>query len=118
MPDSYAWLALLSICIGLAWLLGCAAVSPSSPGGISRQGFGSRDDTPVYLFTLLNSRGAEAKISNYGGIVVSLKVPDREGRLGDVVLGFDNLDDYVSTALFSDAWSGVTAIALPKGNLP
>jgi len=115
MPDSYAWLALLSICIGLAWLLGCAAVSPSSPGGISRQGFGSRDDTPVYLFTLLNSRGAEAKISNYGGIVVSLKVPDREGRLGDVVLGFDNLDDYIKHSPFFGCLVGRYGNRIAKG---
>ena len=115
MPDSYAWLALLSICIGLAWLLGCAAVSPSSPGDISRQGFGTRDHTPVYLFTLLNSRGAEAKISNYGGIVVSLKVPDREGRLGDVVLGFDNLDDYVKHSPFFGCLVGRYGNRIAKG---
>jgi len=115
MPDSYAWLALLSICIGLAWLLGCAAVSPSSPGEVSCQSFGTRDGAPVDLFTLLNSRGVEAKISNYGGIVVSLKVPDREGRPGDVVLGFDNLDDYIKHSPFFGCLVGRYGNRIAKG---
>ena len=49
----------------------------------------------VELYTLTNAKGAEAKITTYGGIVVSLKVPDRAGAMGDVVLGFDNLDSYL-----------------------
>ena len=49
----------------------------------------------VELYTLKNSKGVEAAITNFGGILVSLKVPDRNGKLGDVVLGFDSLDDYL-----------------------
>src|SRR5437016_4525321 len=49
---------------------------------------------PVDLYTLTNSKGAEARVITYGGIVVSLKVPDRTGALGDVVAGFDNIDGY------------------------
>lgn len=53
------------------------------------------DGTPVEIFTL--SDGAyEARIATYGGIVVSLKVPDRNGKAADVVLGFDNVDGYVA----------------------
>ena len=44
------------------------------------------------LYTLRNAKGAEARICNYGGMVVSLKVPDRNGKMGDVVLGYDNLE--------------------------
>lgn len=50
---------------------------------------------PVQLYTLTNAQGAEARITNYGGIVVSLTVPDRDGNLADVVLGFDTLDGYL-----------------------
>ncbi|MEI6563615.1 MAG: aldose epimerase family protein [bacterium] len=46
------------------------------------------------IFTLTNSHGIEARIMNYGGIVQSLKVPDRNGILGDVVLGYDSLAEY------------------------
>lgn len=50
----------------------------------------------VDLFTLSNRHGLSAQISNYGGIVVSLKVPDRLGRFDDIVLGKDSLDGYVA----------------------
>jgi aldose 1-epimerase len=49
----------------------------------------------VYLYSLKNGKGAEAGISTYGGAVVSLKVPDRAGVPGDIVLGFDDLDGYL-----------------------
>jgi aldose 1-epimerase len=49
---------------------------------------------PVELFTLTNSKGMQADIMTYGGILVALKVPDRSGNLADVVLGFDSLDGY------------------------
>src|SRR5215467_2047658 len=49
----------------------------------------------VELYTLTNAKGAEARIATYGGIVVSLKVPDKTGQIGDIVLGFDSLDGYI-----------------------
>ena len=49
----------------------------------------------VELYTLKNSKGMEADISTYGGVVVSLKVPDRTGKLGDIVLGFDDFQGYL-----------------------
>src|SRR5215207_1781897 len=61
-----------------------------------KESFGkTADQQPVDLYTLTNSHGMEAKITNYGGILVSLKVPDRQGKLTDVVLGYDNLDSYL-----------------------
>lgn len=53
----------------------------------------SKQQTPE-LYTLKNASGAEVSITNYGGRIVSLLVPDREGVLRDVVLGFDDLKDY------------------------
>ena len=50
----------------------------------------------VNLYTLRNSKGVEAKITNYGGILVSLKVPDRNGKFDDVVLGFNDLESYLT----------------------
>jgi len=49
----------------------------------------------VSLFTLKNAAGMEAKITNYGGIVVALSVPDKKGQFADVVLGFDTLEPYL-----------------------
>jgi aldose 1-epimerase len=63
---------------------------------VTKQPFGKMPDgTPVEIFTLSDGR-FEARIMTYGGIVVSLKVPDRGGKADDVVLGFDNLGDYVA----------------------
>jgi len=48
----------------------------------------------VYLFTLINEKGTEIKITNYGGIVTSIKTADKNKRIDDIVLGFDNLEQY------------------------
>lgn len=52
------------------------------------------DGKPVALYTLTNDAGTEVCITNFGGRVVSILVPDRDGAMRDVVLGFDNIDDY------------------------
>lgn len=54
----------------------------------------TKDEKPIDIFTLKNSKGVEVQITNLGGIVVSIKVPDRFGTFADVVLGYDKLDDY------------------------
>jgi aldose 1-epimerase len=55
------------------------------------------NEKPVKLFTLHNANGMEVCITNYGGRVVSLVVPDRDGKPTDVVLGFDNIQQYADT---------------------
>ena len=63
---------------------------------MKKESFGKLPDgTAVDLYTLTNANGIEAKITNYGGIVVSLKTPDRKGSLSDVVLGYETVDGYV-----------------------
>jgi aldose 1-epimerase len=63
--------------------------------GVNKESFGQADGRDVNIYTLTNAHGVEARITNYGGILVSLKVPDRAGHVDDVVLGYDNLDAYV-----------------------
>ena len=63
---------------------------------VGRSPFGTAPDgTAVDLYTLANGMGAVARIATWGATVVSLEVPDRQGRPGDVVLGFDTLDGYL-----------------------
>ncbi|MEE4257898.1 MAG: aldose epimerase family protein [Bacteroidales bacterium] len=62
---------------------------------ITKELFGQVDSTDVYLFTLKNANGMVVKIPNYGGIVTSVLVPDRDGNMADVVLGFDELQAYL-----------------------
>lgn len=61
----------------------------------SRSPWGKTSDGPVEIFTLTNVHGVEARIISYGAILVSLKAPDRAGRLENIVLGFDNVEAYV-----------------------
>ncbi len=62
---------------------------------IDRSIFGYIDDEPIELFTLSGTDGHQISITNYGGIIQSWILPDRHGRLQDVVLGFDSLKTYM-----------------------
>jgi aldose 1-epimerase len=98
------------------------ADEPKEKGGskvkasVVKQDFGkTKDGTPVDLFVLTNANGVQAKITNYGGIVTELHVPDRDGKLGDVVLGFDNLPSYLAGHPFFGAIAGRVANRIAKG---
>src|SRR6201997_2659096 len=84
-------------------LVGAVAVALCLPTveaktNVTKQPFGKMPDgTPVEIFTL-TAGPVEARIMTYGGIVVSLKVPDRMGKSDDIVLGFDSLDEYVANS--------------------
>ena len=71
--------------------------------------FGKVGDATVQLYTLTNAHGLIARITNYGAIVTELHVPDRAGRLADIVLGFDSLDGYVSGTAYFGAIVGRVA---------
>lgn len=58
------------------------------------------------LYTMANNHGVEVAITNYGGAVVSLKVPDRGGKLADVVLGYDSVDGYATDKSYFGAIIG------------
>ena len=82
---------------------------------ISKSNFGKLPDgTPVEQYTLTNSKGAFCKIITYGGIVTELHVPDKNGKLGDVVLGFDNLDQYLKGHPYFGAITGRFANRIAK----
>src|SRR5687768_10320233 len=63
----------------------------------------------VQLYTLTNAHGLVARITNYGAIVTELHVPDRSGRLADVVLGFEHVDAYVKSNPYFGAIVGRVA---------
>jgi aldose 1-epimerase len=115
MKKRSASLVCLFACLCATWLTGCGD-SPASKAGISRQSFGKAPDgAPVELFTLHNKNGAEARICSYGGIVVSLKVPDRNGEVADVVLGYDSLADYIKDSPYFGALIGRFGNRIAKG---
>jgi len=85
----------IAACLVLSFLMGTTILEAEAKTNVTKQPFGKMPDgTSVDLYTL--SEGAvEARITNFGGTVVSLKVPDKSGKSDDIVLGFDTLDEYV-----------------------
>jgi len=89
-------------------ILGCSSQEvPSVPAASKKISWGmTPEGQPVELYNLTNAKGSEARIMTYGGVVVSLKVPDRSGALGDVVAGFDNLEGYLTPPPYFGALIG------------
>jgi aldose 1-epimerase len=78
--------------------------------------FGTLDDgTPIEMFTLRNAKGVTAKVMTYGATLTELWVPDRSGKLGDVVLGFDQLRGYLGKHPWFGATVGRVANRIAKG---
>ena len=74
---------------------------------MQKQSFGKTEDgQQVDLYILTNKNGMEAAITNYGGTVVSLIIPDRNGKRDDVVLGYDTLDGYATGKAYIGATVG------------
>jgi aldose 1-epimerase len=96
-------------------LAGCTTQG-SARMNIEKEQFGKTKAGKVaYIYTLTNANGCEAKITNYGGIVVSVKVPDRNGKLGDVVLGYETLDGYIKNNPYFGALIGRYGNRIAKG---
>src|SRR5438132_1836175 len=74
-----------------------------------------KDVSVVDLFVHIKTNGTKARISSYGAILTELDVPDREGKLGDVVLGFDNLESYLAGHPHFGATTGRVANRIAKG---
>ena len=82
------------------------SITAGLQGQVTKQPFGkTADGTAVDLYTI-RSGALEARIMTYGGIVVSLKVPDKNGKSADVVLGYDSLDGYLANSPFFGALVG------------
>jgi aldose 1-epimerase len=83
---------------------------------VSKEPFGTMPDgTPVEIYTL-SDQNIQARIMTYGGVLVSLRTPDRSGKMDDIVLGFDSLDSYVAKSTFFGALVGRYANRIAKGH--
>lgn len=78
-------------------MVACSEPEPSTSNmQISEERFGELEDgRTASLFTLTNSNHIQVKITNYGGIITSIHAPDKDGNIENIVLGFDNLGDYI-----------------------
>lgn len=93
--------------------------SALAKSGITSQEFGTMTDGQhVQIYKLTNKNGVEAEISNFGGVVQSLKVPDKNGKMADVALGYDTLDGYVGDKSSFGALIGRYGNRIAKGKFP
>jgi aldose 1-epimerase len=101
MKKIMTWTTVTALIAAAGLLAGCEGSSktstektPAKPG-VTKADFGkTKDGKPVEIYTLVNEKGVEARIMTYGGIVVSLKVPDKTGKMGDVVAGCNTVSEY------------------------
>jgi len=83
---------------------------------IQKESFGKLPDgTGIELYTLTNSKGLKVRIMTYGGTIVSLEVPDRNGKPGDTVLGYDSLDGYLKNNPYFGSIVGRYGNRIAKG---
>ncbi len=93
-----------------------AQASQKQKSGVQQKDFGTRDGRPVILYTLTNSHGVEVHAMNYGGIIQSLRVPDRKGQLADIVLGHDTSEGYMPNPPYIGAIVGRYANRIANGS--
>jgi aldose 1-epimerase len=112
--------ACVALCLGsLAEMAGCrsaASVPAQRASGIEQRVFGrTPDGAEVRIFTLTNANGMVAKVTEYGATLTELWVPDRNGTLADVVLGYERMEDYVAAPFYLGATLGRVANRIANG---
>jgi len=117
------FLVKLVLAVAAVYVCGCEMqvtskqpqVKEETKMSIRKESFGQTPDgQPVDLYTLTNTNGLRARITNYGAILVSLEVPDKSGKLADVTLGHDTLDGYIKKSAFFGATVGRYANRIGK----
>ena len=108
---------------GIAFLLSGCASTPSNDNltlsGLNPSHFETTLDgtKSTQLYTLKNSNGMEVCITNFGARIVSIMVPDKDGNMTDVVLGFDNIEDYIKIPTDFGATIGRYANRIGQGKI-
>jgi aldose 1-epimerase len=98
-----------------AGLLLALATAPLAAAGVNKASFGAVGGKQVDIYTLTNANGMVAKIMTYGAIVTELDTPDRNGKLDDVVLGFDSLEGYLQKEPYFGAIVGRVGNRIANG---
>jgi aldose 1-epimerase len=90
--------------------------APKASAAVTRTPFATMPDgTAVDLFTLTNAAGTRIRAISYGGIILSIEVPDRDGRPADIVLGYDSLDGYLEKPEYFGSIIGRYANRIARG---
>ena len=108
--------------LALASLLALAACTPKMAtrpdlDRVSVAPFGTTPDSHnAQVYTLTNARGMTVRVTDFGGIILSIKTPDRDGRLEEVTLGFDAIEPYTGASPYFGALIGRTGNRIAKGH--
>ncbi|HTP13095.1 MAG TPA: aldose epimerase family protein [Bacteroidota bacterium] len=104
------------ISLSIITILAACGGSKQESNTMGKELFGKTSDgTEVFVYTLRNGSGMEARITNYGGTLLSLLVPDKNGNKADVVLGFDSLSQYVKESPYFGSTIGRYGNRIGKG---
>jgi aldose 1-epimerase len=104
------------LCVTIGTIRALGQKQPRKESSVEKRIFGKMEDgTEVELLTLKNARGTTAKIISYGATLQGLLVPDRTNKLGDVVLGFDDLKGYLGPHPYFGGTIGRFANRIAKG---
>src|SRR5579862_3895187 len=107
-------LTVLTLALAFGGLL-LAQTPAKHKTGVQEQPFGTEGGRPVTLYTLTNAHGVEVRTMNYGGIIVSIRVPDRKGEFADIVLGHEKLEGYIPNPPYIGAIVGRYANRIANG---
>jgi len=100
----------------LCMTFGMASGKAEAKSGMEHKNFGrTQDGQSAELYVLTNKNGMQAEVTNYGATLVALRVPDRDGKLGDVILGYDNVAGYEAGASYLGATVGRYANRIAHG---
>jgi aldose 1-epimerase len=115
MPRRLVALYNIVLVLMIGGLLVAQMTSSKHKSGVEQKPFGTRDGRPVNLYKLTNSHGVEVNAMSYGGIILSIRVPDRKGAIADVVLGHDTMEGYIPNPPFLGAVVGRYANRIANG---
>ncbi|MDP9278825.1 MAG: galactose-1-epimerase, partial [Gemmatimonadota bacterium] len=116
----YPSVGALTVAAGLLYVHGCAATSrtgrPDVQAPAQSTPFGNvATGESAQLFSFRNARGIEVQVTNYGGIITSIRTPDRAGRFADIVLGYGDLAGYLRDSPYFGAIVGRYANRIARG---
>jgi aldose 1-epimerase len=116
MNHKTAILHLFLLVLFVSAAMGHEAAPAKHKHQVRKEAFGKTGDgRPVALYTLTNSNGMEVRAMTYGGIIVSIRVPDKNGKIADVVLGYDTVDGYLVNPSYFGAVVGRYANRIANG---
>jgi aldose 1-epimerase len=111
----FAMLVASSLSTAIAQGDATPAATPAGASGVTSEPFGDAEGQPVERYTLTNANGMAVSILTYGATVQSIMVPDRDGTLANVALGFDNLESYMTESPYFGSIVGRYANRIANG---